>query len=283
MAHLMTGIDLSRTGGLAVYLDDGADAGLMETSAAGGTYCHTDISSVVSGYTALDAALLAGFQGVLTTNAANLSVDFDSSTFYTVAISGGPNLSLDFRDDATPNGVGSGSDAGKRLAAALGFDYTHSAATGGSASNPYDIKLSGQPEYISNVAPYYYLALARDGVSRYSRDFEVGGQIKRGMTASGTPYGIGPRTFEKRTRFGLRFQSLASVFPDQAAASARWTFWDLLEHARVWEPVLLSYTSEDLVINLVDAEFTENARRPVWPNYHEKWDLEVLGQVRGLL
>ena len=59
MAHLITGFDLARIGALAVYLDDGTNAGLMQTSASGGTFCHTDISSVLSGYTALDAALLA--------------------------------------------------------------------------------------------------------------------------------------------------------------------------------------------------------------------------------
>src|SRR5690606_38801122 len=126
-------------------------------------------------------------------------------------------------------------DAGKRLAAVLGFDYTHPGASGGSASDPYNITLSIGATAPGNAAPYYALALDRDGPSEFSRPFETSGQTKRQVSSNGTAYSIGPRTRERRIKMSLKFQSLASTFADEADPSAPWAYEHLVMHARYHE------------------------------------------------
>jgi hypothetical protein len=275
-AYLLTGWDTSRVGAMSLYADDGTDDGTVTLTT--GTYCHRDLSSVMGTgeYTDLVTELNARLDAVLTGSGFD-TVSWSSSTLkYTLTSS--PNVSLDFRSATL------GSDAGQRLAAALGYNYNHGDATGGSAGDPYDILLSGAASYVSNVVPAYALALSRDGVTDYSRPFEPPGQTMRQVSRNANAYSIGPSTYEKRWTAKWRFQTLATVFAAEADdTAAPWTYEDLLEHARCWEPALLSYTgaSAAQVFKFVEAEFSDKARSPVWNNYHGKWDLKVSAQHLG--
>lgn len=275
-AYLLTGWDTARTGAMSVSASDGTNSGTATLTT--GTYAHRDLSAVMGTgeYTDLVTELNARLDAVLTTNGFD-TVSWSSSTLkYTLTSS--PNVALDFRSSTL------GSDAGQRLAQALGFTYQHASATGGSAGDPYDIRLSGAATYVSNVVPAYALALARDGVSDYSRPFVPSGQIVRQVSRRATSYAMGPTTLEKRWKGVLRFNALANVHASEADASvAPWTYEDLLEHAGAWEPALLSYSGEadDMVFRFIDPEFSDQARVPVWSNYHGKWDLKITGQYLG--
>ncbi len=254
-AYLHAGFDIERIGVFSVPVTD-ADGSRTATVDAS-TYCHTDISSVESGYgdfaTAVAAALNAGATGT------PWGVAWTLADHYTLTYSG--TATLAFSSAAT-----------NHLAHALGFntgvDYGFT---------------SGFPTQTSPIVPYYHLGLSRDGVTSYSRPYEKPGQLKRQMSTKGNAYSIGPRTYEKHLDFRIAFQTLASVHALEAAAAAPWTYEDLLEHARAWEPILLHTDTIDDVYKNREPEFTREARKPVWDNYHAKWHLEVRGQYLGSL
>jgi hypothetical protein len=282
VAYLLAGFDTARIGSLALHYDDGDDTGVVTLAA--GTYAHRNLSSVMGAgnYTDLRTAVYDALTAFAINNGPPL-VFFDIATQrYRFQLQDATEV-IDFRRATI------GSAAGNRLAAALGFNYQNASAAGGSASDPYDIVLNHDPapvggsSYVSNVTPTYYLALARDGVSGYTRPYETSGQTKRGVSSKGNAYSIEPHTYEKRAKFRIRFMELASVFADDAALSAPWTYEHLVQHARAREPLLLSYPAEDLVYKLVNADFDQDARSPVWNDYHGKWDLSVEAQVLGRL
>lgn len=275
-AYLATGFDLARLGTMKCAVDDGTNSGTATVTP--GTYCHTSLASLAatSGYAGFPAAVDSALDAVLTAN--GVTVTFSTTTLRYTVTTTEANMVLDFRSATL------GDDSGQRLAAALGFNYQHATATGGSASDPYDVIISTSGSPVGNVAPYYCLGLSRDGVTDYSRPFETPGQTVRQVSSNANAYSIGPATYEKRWNGRLRFQTLASVFASEADDTvAPWTYEDLLAHARCHEPVLLHHSGEatDMVFKFIDAEFSDESRSPVWSNYHAKWDLKIGGQYLG--
>lgn len=254
-AYLHAGFDTDRIGVFSVPVTD-ADGSRTATVTAS-TYCHTDISSAATGYsdfaTAVATALNAGATGT------PWGVAWTLADHYTLTYSGTATLSFS-------------SAANDNMAHALGFN------TGVN----YGFT-SGFPTQTSPLTPYYHLDLSRDGVSDYSRPYEKAGQLKRQMSTAGNAYSLGPATYEKHVDFQIGFQSLATVFAAEATSTVPWTYEDLLEHARAWEPILLHTTTIDDVFKMREAEFSEDARKPVWSNYHSKWHLKVRGQFLGSL
>lgn len=265
-AYLLTGLDTARLGSLAVAVNDGTDSGTATVAA--GTYAHRDLSSVMGSgeYTDLATALGTALDAVIS---AGMTVTWSSTTLlYTIS-----------HDDSTATSLDFTSTAGQRLAAALGFTADHSDGAG----TGYSVTLSGASSYTSNVTPYYALALAKAGPAKYSQPFEVAGQVKRQVSVKANAYSVAPTTLEKRVKFALLFNTLASVFSSKASASVPWTYEDLVAHARCWEPTLLSYSAEDLVYKDVRGTFDEDARQSVWQDYQARWNLTIEGQYLGSL
>ncbi len=181
-------LDETAVAALAVYVDNGTNDGLV--SITSGTFCHTDLSSVLGSgeYTALSTQVYTDLNTILSTLGWDaIAWDGDSYTL-TYDNAGSLNASLDFRDAATPNGVGSGSSAGKMLAAALGFNYLHADATGGSASDPYNIVLSGQSEYVSNCRPYFLYTPKIPGRSNMSDEYEAENSVAEASADDGSAF-----------------------------------------------------------------------------------------------
>lgn len=268
MAYLATGFDLSRVGSMSVALDDATDSGTATIATA--RYCHRDLTALSSilgsgNFADLATQLSTQIAATLPTNSGSAAVALASGA-YTLTF--GATCSLDFT-----------SAAGQRLAAALGFtaDHANGAGTG------YSVTLSGATSYVSNVTPYYYLALARDGMTAWSRPYDVAGQTKHVSTTKANGYGIGPTTKTKHIDLRLAFQSLASVFPNEALAAAPWTFQDLVDHVGAWEPILFSSSADEFVFKDREGDFTQERRQPVWGNYHAAWHVEVPGHFVGFL
>lgn len=272
MAYLMTGLSVARVGALAAAIDDGLDPGTAEL--ASGTYAHRDLSGaggVAASYTDLATAVQLAMSTVLTTLGA--TVTFSLSTLrYTVTF-GGSGV-IDFRTATL------GDDRGKRMAAALGFNYAHANAVGGSASDPFNFFLSGAVSFTSNVAPYYLFELSRDGISDYEPPYEKEGQTKRVESSLGNAFSIGPRTRVQHVDWTVRFQTRETVLSRYSADEA-WTYEDLVKHARAWEPILLHTTELDLVCLNREGDFHRRARQPEWSNYHGRWSLPFRGQYVG--
>lgn len=266
-AYLLAGFDTARLGGMEFAFENASGIGGGTIS---GTLAHRDLSPVMGTgeYTALVDAVAAG---MMRPGAPALA--FSTTTLrYTFTFS-----------EETAVYFGALGTAGKNLAAALGFDYTHPQASGGSASDPYNIMLSAGDSATSSVAPFYLLELARPGPADYSRPFEVSGQTRRQVSSNGQAFSLGPRTYEERVKFSLRFNTLASTFAREAEASAPWTYEHLVKHARCHEPILFSYPAEELVYKNVRGEFDEEARKSVWQDFHKRWNLHVEGQFLGWL
>ncbi|MGE0400845.1 MAG: hypothetical protein AB7T06_29310 [Kofleriaceae bacterium] len=272
MAYLMTGFNLARVGSMSFNeVDDGTDSGTPVLVASSGRYAHRDLSSVMGSglYTSFASAVQSALNAVLTTH--GCTVTFSASTLrYTLTFAGGPTL-VDFS-----------STAGFRLAAALGFTYAHADASGGSSSDPWNFALSGASSYVGNALPWYLFELGRDGVSVYSRAYESRGQTKRVMSSSSNAYSRGPTAREKRVDWTVRFENLETVFADEDAAS-EWAYEDLITHARAHEPILLHTSTLDVVAKNMEGDFHDGARKPVWNDFHGKWDLPFLGQYLGAL
>jgi hypothetical protein len=261
-AYLLTGYDIARIGALAAIVDDDGPAAEFRMTA--GQYAHRDLSSItaISTYTAFGTALASALN-TASTGAGTYSVSWSATTGkFTITYSGGA-FTLTFSTVTT-------AAEGTRMRQLLGF----SGDTG------------GNPSAVSDVIPYYYLALTKAGPARYGLPFEVAGQTRRQVSVDGNAFSVRPRTREKRVKFDLMFQSFATVFEDEASASVPWTYEALLGHVGAWEPILLSYASPErtAVYKMVDPEFSEDARRSAFGDYHGGgWHLAVEGQYLGAL
>ena len=255
-AYLLAGFDIERIGTHTLAFSD--DGGSHSFSLVDGTYALRDLSSVMGAglYTAIAAKIQAEMNAA-SDGAGAYTVTWSSTTYaFTIAYSGG-NFGMTL----------TGTDAAARMGRLLGFSAN----------------ASGAASYTSTRTPYYVLALAKEGPADYSRDYEVSGQTKRQASAGARAFSIGPRRYERRTKFDLQFNTLASTFADKATASAPWTYEHLVQHARCHEPIVLAYSAESLVYKLVKGEFDEDARKSVWGDYHGRWHLGVEGQVLGRL
>lgn len=243
MAYLAAGWDfarLSTTFSVDVAESGGGSGTLTRTT---GTYCHTDLQSVMGSGSYDDFAgwLKSALDAI---SGRTYTVTFNTATG-TYSINCSFPFTLTFNNTASRQLLGFAGDSGP-----LAF-------------------------HTSTIASTYYLLLARDGIADYTREYEVGGQTQRAVSTNATAYSIGPMTYEKRMKFTMRFNTLARTFESQAASSAPWTYQDLIEHVRAIEPVLLAYTGESIVYKYVKPEFDDGSRKPVWNDYHALWDLPV--------
>lgn len=269
MAYLVTGFDLNRLGAMSVAVNDGTDSGTATVTVA--RYCHRDLTSLSAvlgsgNYAVFSTAVDTAIDAVLTTHGGGCSVNLATGA-YTLGTYNAATT-LDFT-----------SAAGQRLAAALGFTAAHANGAG----SGYSVTLSGATSYTSNVTPYYYLALARDGLTAWSRPYDVQGQTKHVTTTLANGYGIAPTTKTQFVDFKLKFQTLAGTFPNEAASTAPWTFQDLMDHVNTWEPVAVSTTGTEFVYKDREGDLTQDRREPQWNDYHAYWTVNVAGQFVGWL
>lgn len=263
-SYLASGFDLGRIGGLEMGVADGTNSGTATLST--GRFCHRSLAALISGYGAFSVALDAAIDAVLTTHGA--SVSFSEATGrYTV----GP-----FNANATLTMT---STAGQRMAAALGFTAAHASGTG----SGYSVSLSGATSYVGNVAPRYYVALSRDGISRFTRPYDAPGQTRHVITTRANGYGISPHTKIRFVDFEVRLQHGALVFPELAESAAPWTLSDLFDHAGTWEPIALVTTGAAFVYKDRGGDLTNERRTPQWSDYHGRWTVLVEGQFLGWL
>lgn len=281
MAYLLAGFDIVRLGSMQVAVNDGTDSGTATVPQ--GKYCHRDITALSAklgsgNYDDFATAVDGAIDAVLTTHSSGVSVALATGA-YTLGTYNA-NTTLDFTSATLTD------SSGKRLAAALGFNYNHSDATGGSATDPYNISLSGATSYVSNVTPKYYLALARDGITHTDGwpPYQVAGQTHHVTTTLGNGYGKGPSTKTEFCEIKLGFQTKASVFAQNADdTAAPWTYEDLVTHAGTWEPIVVSTTALEFVLKDRVGDFGKDQRRSVFDAFHAKWHIDLAGHFIGYL
>jgi hypothetical protein len=252
-AYLYSSWNLGRIGPIALQLvdDDGTETVRLTT----GTFAHVNLSSVVTGVT----AFASGLQTALNVGprAGKYSVTWAVATGYTVGYTGSASA-VSFSAVTATEGV--------RMRRILGFSGNFSAFPA-----------------VSDVRPFYVLDLARDGLSGFSRDFEVSGQTQRQVSVKGNAFTVSPLTHERRFKGRTRFMPRARVFASEATTAVPWTFEHLLQHARCREALLLDMPGDRIVYRSVNGEFDEASRKPVFGDFHGLWDLAIEGQVLGRL
>lgn len=204
-------------GGFACTGSD--DGGAFSVTMTSGTYCHTDISSVVSGVVAFKTALAAALN-TAATGAGTYSVTYDftiggNEVFYSIGYSAG-NFSLDL----------TGSTAQTNLAKTIGFVGDQ----------------SGDDTYSSTVRPYYFLYPSMPGRSEMSDEYEPDGIVFESTSDDGTRYQMAVDTAETLsdwTQMGETSTAPALytdpgtlVFERDAASAAPWTYQHAWRHAR---------------------------------------------------
>lgn len=256
-AYLMAGFDLALIGTVQFTVTDD-DITSQAFTFTTGTYAHRDMSSVMGSgeYTEFWATVEAAVNAASTDTH---TISYNASTYEVTWSTDASVLFIDF--------MHADADVNTRSKALIGFTADRSGAT----------------SYSSQVRPYYVLELARDGVSDFSDDFEPEGQTRREVSVNATAYSVEPLSYEVHTDLKLRFQTRASIFKRAASSAEPWTYRHMVEHCRAREPILHSYNVEDTVLKLVEPEFTQDLRRPVWNDYHALWDVRVIGQVLGRL
>lgn len=253
---IVAGWDFARLGEHDLRLTD--DGGTYTIDYTAGTYAHRDLQSVMGTGFYDDFAGKLAADMTARPGAGTYTVTWSAITLkYTLSYSAG-NFSIDFTSTTFR----------QRMGQMLGFSAN----------------VSGASSYVSTRIPYYALALARDGVSNYSRPYETRGQTVRGVSVNASAYSIGPATYEKRISGKFRFMGLSAVHAETALSGTPWTYEHLLQHARCVEPVYIETTTTDLLVcKFVDSEFHEEARVPVWNDYHALWDVKFEVQRLGQL
>jgi len=279
MAYLAAGFNTVRIGTMACKVTDAGGNGTATVTA--GKWCHRDLTSLSAklgsgNYGDLATELKARIDALPTTAMDALTIDLSTGAY-----------TLDFALETTVDFTTAtlGDNSGLRLAEALGFDYTHENATFISESDPYNIYLSGAAIYTSSVTPYYYLALARDGLTHTDGwpPYAQAEQTKGVITTLGNGYGISPATRIMMCDFKLGFMTQASVFAENASAAVPWTYEDLVTHAGRWEPVALSTTDVEFVYRDVVGDLSKAQRKAVFDAYHALWNLNVSAQFIGYI
>lgn len=260
-AYLMAGIDLDRIGGLAVIVDDSATGSPTEFRITTGTFAHRDLSFAMGAgeYVELcnrieaDVNAVMGATHTVSFNVSTLNVEWTCTSDFTLQFSTGLTDPLE----------------GLRLRAALGMAVTSSTLATVTLVSPY--------------RPYYVLELARDGLADYSEDYEPGGMVERAVSVSGQGYSIQPTAIETLLDFKLKLQSKASMFSRHATTAEPWTMEHLVKHCRAHDPILHSYSVEDMVGKLVppSAEWTKDMRTSIFKDYQALWDISLNTQVIG--
>lgn len=153
--HYHWGWDITLVGSMSVRVVD--SGGAFTVTLSSGTYCHTDISSVESGYTDFATALQTAIDAAATDT---FTVSFSTSNGYTIANDSNNTTTLDF---TTPGA------AGTLMRQALGFSGNQ----------------TGTDDYSSNVRPHYWIIPAIQGRSNMSDEYEPDGVTMESSDDSG--------------------------------------------------------------------------------------------------
>ena len=228
--------------------------GATTVTVAAGTYCHTDISSVATGYTAFAAALKAAIDGA---TALTATVTWDGATpGYTLALSSTATI-------AFPS-----TDAGTHMKQILGFAGSRTTAT----------------SHVSDVRPYYVIVAENSGWSRASDDYEPEELTYGAVSDSGRIYSIGRTESVIYNDFTVPMERKAAVFDRWATSAVPYTWSHFFQTNRSHIPFLRVDAFDSSVHRLrfggTAASFRPRRRVADWD---DAWDIEIQSFNLGYL
>ena len=193
------------------------DIGTQSVSITTGTYCHTDLTSVLGAgsyddfATALAAALTASGAA---TGAFTVT--------YTTAGTWGQTIGYEIENAAAFTLTFPNTAAGNRMADALGF--TRNTTTGSTTKQQ------------STRRPYYVIDGAMGGRSGWTRVYEGDDIVSQAEAEDGSTYAVARSAAPLYDDWTVPFETLAATFESEATTAVPWTWEAFFAHSRGIEP-----------------------------------------------
>jgi hypothetical protein len=233
------------------------DIGTEVVSFTTGTYCHSDMSSV------LGAGLYDDFAGDLeaaldASGAATgaFTVTWDGAT-QTYTISNAGNCSLTFANNT----------AGNNAADALGFNRN---STTVSANNVVSVR-----------TPYYVIDGAMGGRSGWTRPYEGDDIVSQVEAEDGSTYATARSVAPLYDDWTIPFETLAATFTSEATTAVPWTWQHFFAHSRGIEPFAVfddAGNSVHVLRGSRGARFKPSRASEDWDG---RWNVDILTINRG--
>lgn len=261
------GWDFDEIGSLGIFVTEQPSAATYLISVTTGTYCHTDLTTVLGTLNYDDLA--AQLQGLLTAAQVNITtwtVVWNATTMaYTFTASGGAQTSVDLTFDAS-----GGNTLGRQI-------------TGFSANQ------TGALTYASDVRPYY-VASVRVGAASYGtgpREFEPAGIAEGAEADDGSQFAVSRTTAPSYRDFSITTETEAATrirsAPDGTTpGDVPWTWQHLWQHARADEPLLIADGVESAVA-FMRPSFATFKPRATFANFHDRFDMDFGVTIDGYL
>jgi hypothetical protein len=210
-ARIEVGWNVAITGDMRIQFTESLGGGLTTVTISGGTFCHSDISSLVAGYDDFAGQTKSQMDGA-SPNGLTYTVTWsEAAQAYTIAVSSG-TVSLTF--PVTDNGV--------RMRRVLGFSGSQSTAA----------------SHTSDQQPWYARHLAH-APTDVSDEYEPGGAAEDVEGPSGAAVGLFWEGWPTYWDFTMRYEPREVVHTHLAASAEIWCWDALVKHCRNKEPFLL--------------------------------------------
>ena len=236
------------------------DIGTQSVSFTTGTYCHSDLSSVLGAgsYDDFAGALKAALDA---SGAASggFSVGWNPGGTLIYEISNGANFTLTF-----PN-----TSAGNRMADALGFTRNSTTASATTTS--------------STRRPYYVIDGAMGGRSGWTRVYEGDDIVSQAEAEDGSTYAVARSTAPLYDDWTVPFETLAATFDSEATAAVPWTWEAFFAHSRGIEPFGVFDDAGNSVHVLRGARGARFKPSRASEDWDGRWSVDLLTINRGSL
>lgn len=231
----------------AQFTDSG---GASTITVATGTYCHVDVSALVSGYSDFATKLQTDLNADATL-AGTYTVTFGTATNkYTIACTESFSMA-------------SINTTSQEL---LGFGVTSATST----------------SHVSTNQCYYGILGTVGAVSSKTDDYEPNTITEGGYAEDGSPFAISVTTAPIFSDFTVPFEPKAKTHKRSAAATVPYTFHHHFEHIRGSEPFLV-VDDNDSTLHRLRADSTNFAPVRVVDGFDDYWDIEYKTHVIGRL
>jgi hypothetical protein len=224
-----------------------------------GTYCHTDLTSVLGAgsYDDFAGALKAALDASGAASGPFTVSWFGSSLTYT--ISNGAAFTLTF-----PN-----TDAGNRMADALGFTRNTTTSSG---------TLTG-----STRRPYYVIDGAMGGRSGWTRVYEGDDIVSQAEAEDGSTYAVARTTAPLYDDWTVPYETLAATFESAATTAVPWTWEAFFKHSRGIEPFGIFDDAGNSVHVLRGGRGARFKASRASEDWDARWSVDLLTINRGAL
>jgi len=259
MTHrIESGWNVAKLGTLTLSVT--GNVGTQSVSITTGTYCHTDLTSV------LGASSYDDFAGALKSA---LDASGAASGGFGVSWNPGGSLGYEITNAANFTLTFPNTAAGNRMADALGFARNTTTSSGTST--------------VSTRRPYYVIDGAMGGRSGWTRVYEGDDIVSQAEAEDGSTYAVARSTAPLYDDWTVPFETLEATFESEATTAVPWTWEAFFAHSRGIEPFGVfddAGNSCHVLRGARGARFKPSRASEDWDG---RWSADILSINRGAL